>query len=1047
MTDSFARLKSALADRYAIEREIGSGGMATVYLATDVKHERQVAIKVLRPELAAALGPDRFLHEIKIAANLNHPHILPLLDSGTAEDQTSVCSSDRPSAFLYYAMPYVEGESLGDRLRREGQLPLDDALDIARDVALGLSHAHSHDVVHRDIKPENILLSGGTAVVADFGIARAISEAGGERLTETGLAVGTPTYMSPEQAAGERTLDGRSDVYSLGCVLYEMLAGQAPFTGPTVESIVRQHIAAEPQPVTQFRPSVPEAVSRTVERSLKKAPADRQPTADAFAAELRSEAATIISGSAKSASLPRYPYRNLGAIVGSTLLLLVVIYGLMMFFGLPNWVLAAAAAMAVAGSPVLVFTGHVERARSAAVPVDVEGVLGRIHRWISWRRYIFSALLALAVLAAFTVAFMASRAFGIGPAGTLMAQGVIGERDPLILADFDDFTSDANLGLVLTEAIRTDLTQSPVVTLVAPATVAAAFERMERPAGARLPLAVAMEIAVRDGLTAVVAGEVHAAGTGYVLSARLVAAESNEVLTAVRATARDSTQIVDAIDQISAKLRERVGESLRTIRRSPPLSQVTTASLPALRHYTDALAATDSGDDDRALALLEESIEIDTTFAMAYRKLGIIILNRRMSRARSVDVFTKAYDHRDRLTERERYLAVAAYNEYVTGDSERAIQAYEGMLRLDPDDSWALNNLGIQYSNQRDHARAVASYARAFEVDSTNSLASTNLAYERINFGDFAGAESALKVANRLFPGDPTVADGEAELAHARRDYTRATAIMDSLHETSRSPFWRDFRTNLVLAFTHAVQGRSIAFNQNLTDAQTFLERAGNGGTSLLITTPAAGFDGTVRAAPEEALARLEAALERNPLEDLEPAERPYGFLAVAYATFGQPNRARQLLAEAEQELDEGLLRQAAGDLHRAAGYIALAEGRATDAVTEFRLSDAELGCEICPLQGLGTAYRLAGESDSAIAVFERFVNTPYAPRVIWDAVWLASVYVNLGELYEERGDRENAIHYYNEFVELWKHADPELQPRVRDVRSRIARLIGEEPR
>src|SRR5689334_25189836 len=220
MTTIGGDVAAALADRYRIERELGAGGMATVYLAEDLKHRRRVAIKVLRPELGAAVGAERFLREIETTANLRHPHILPLYDSGSA------------GGLLYYVMPLVEGESLRDRLAREKQLPIDDALRIAREVADALSYAHARGVIHRDIKPENILLEGGHAVVADFGIARAVSTAGADRLTETGMAIGTPMYMSPEQAAGDPDLDGRSDLYSLGCVLYEMLGVQAPFTGP-----------------------------------------------------------------------------------------------------------------------------------------------------------------------------------------------------------------------------------------------------------------------------------------------------------------------------------------------------------------------------------------------------------------------------------------------------------------------------------------------------------------------------------------------------------------------------------------------------------------------------------------------------------------------------------------------------------------------------------------------------------------------------------------------------------------------------------------------
>jgi serine/threonine-protein kinase len=278
MEDLIARLKATLAGRYAIERELGSGGMATVYLAEDLKHHRQVAIKLLDPELARALGTERFLREVEITANLNHPHILPLLDSGEADE------------FLYYVMPYVEGETLRDKIQREKQLAVDEALEITRSVARALSYAHRHDVVHRDIKPENVLLSAGEAVVADFGIAKAITEAGEKQLTETGLGVGTPAYMSPEQMTGERALDGRSDLYSLGCVLYEMLVGEPPYTGPTVQVILARK-SVEPVPRLKIaRETVPDVVEQATRRALAKTPADRFATAEQFAEALFAEA-------------------------------------------------------------------------------------------------------------------------------------------------------------------------------------------------------------------------------------------------------------------------------------------------------------------------------------------------------------------------------------------------------------------------------------------------------------------------------------------------------------------------------------------------------------------------------------------------------------------------------------------------------------------------------------------------------------------------------------------------------------------------------------
>ncbi len=271
MTDTFERLKTALADRYAIQEELGAGGMATVYLAEDIKHHRQVAVKVLRPDLAAALGPERFLREIEIAANLTHPHILPLHDSGEA------------AGFLYYVMPYIEGESLRDRLVREKQLPVDDAIEITRQVARALAYAHARNVVHRDIKPENILLAGGEAVVADFGIAKAIHAAGGESLTETGLAIGTPWYMSPEQAAGTSDVDGRTDVYALGCMLYESLGGEPPYTGSTPQAIVARKLAEPVPSLRVLRETVSPALEEVIFQALARAPADRFATATQFA--------------------------------------------------------------------------------------------------------------------------------------------------------------------------------------------------------------------------------------------------------------------------------------------------------------------------------------------------------------------------------------------------------------------------------------------------------------------------------------------------------------------------------------------------------------------------------------------------------------------------------------------------------------------------------------------------------------------------------------------------------------------------------------------
>ena len=319
MSDAVHRLASALSDRYTVERELGAGGMATVYLAHDVKHDRQVAIKVLRPELAAVIGAERFLAEIKTTANLQHPHILSLFDSGTVEGT------------VFYVMPFVEGESLRDRLSREKQLPVDDALLIAREVADALQYAHQHNVIHRDIKPENILLGYpsrdrgatgvGHALVADFGIALAASKTGGARMTETGMSLGTPHYMSPEQAMGEREVTARSDVYALGCVLFEMLVGEPPFTGPTAQAIVAKVLTETAPPARVKRSTVPESVEEAIAIALQKLPADRFRTAAEFGAALATP-----TGATRRPPAPmrqRMSRRQLVAVAGSALAIAV----------------------------------------------------------------------------------------------------------------------------------------------------------------------------------------------------------------------------------------------------------------------------------------------------------------------------------------------------------------------------------------------------------------------------------------------------------------------------------------------------------------------------------------------------------------------------------------------------------------------------------------------------------------------------------------------------------------------------------------------------
>jgi tetratricopeptide (TPR) repeat protein len=1028
VSSTIDRLTAALAERYAVQREIGSGGMATVFLAEDLKHRRQVAIKVLSPELASAIGPERFLREIEIAAGLDHPHILPLYDSGEAD------------GLLYYVMPFVEGESLRDRLNREKQLPLDDALEIAREVADALSYAHSHDVVHRDIKPENILIGGGHARVADFGIARAITAAGGAQLTETGLAVGTPSYMSPEQAAGARDLDGRSDLYSLGCVLFEMLAGEPPFTGATVESVVHQHLMAEPPSVATLRPAVPPQVTAALMRVLAKTPADRFSPAAQFAEALRPAAVTVPPGAMSGAALGGVwsdPLRAGAVFALGALLLLAVVYLLMMQLGLPGWVFAAAIALLVIGMPIVIGTSLTERRRVAGAPGG-----GGLGRWLTWRRTLLGGLIGFGALAVVTVGYSGMRVLGIGPMGTLIATGAIAERDQLILADFENRTSDSTHGATVTELMRIGLSQSPLVTIADPAQVRRILARMEREPSAGLDASLALEAAQREGIKGVVTGEVVAVGSGYALTARLVTADG-EVLTAQQESAQGVDEIVPAVQRLSTKLRERLGESLRSIRRSDPLDRVTTGSMQALRLYSQGMQALNQGDAARAMQLLEDALEQDSTFAMAHRKLAIVLQNSDERRSRAVEAATKAYEYRDRLTERERYNVIGAYHLVVTMNRDQAISAYSTLLDVYPDDYIALNNMGTLYGKLRDVPRSMEYYRRALEVDPTNRLFYTNIASAQGRLGQFDSALVTLDRAEERFPGNPEVAIYRVIIAAMRKDYDDAEAQgLDIVSEQRGRVYWEAIAYEWFGSLA-AMRGQIASARRQWGRSFAITADRNLGGLYLLRAARRAVVERMVLDDPIHARRVLEEALERFPLETLRPLDRPYGNLALAYAAAGDPERARALLAEYEATPEADHSRDAEQWGGGAEGVIALSEGRLEEAITELWRFDEGNECYTCAHPWLASAYERTGQADSARIMLEYFVEVP-SSAIWYDGGHLAHGYLRLGELYEERGDREKAIEYYGKFVDLWEDADPELQPWVTEARDAMARLSAE---
>jgi tetratricopeptide (TPR) repeat protein/tRNA A-37 threonylcarbamoyl transferase component Bud32 len=1034
MSETLERLKTALSDRYAIERAVGHGGMATVYLAEDLKHRRKVAVKVLSPEIATALGADRFLREIEIAASLQHPHVVPLYDSGEAD------------GLLYYVMPYLEGETLSARLARESRLEIDDVLLILRDVVDALAYAHGRGVVHRDIKPDNVMFSGSHALVTDFGVAKALTEAAGSaQITFAGIAVGTPAYMAPEQATADPTIDHRADIYSVGILAYEMISGRPPFGGDTPQSVLAGHLTKTAVPIENHRDDVPPKLAALVERCLEKAPENRvQDTSDlldqigtlaksggtaAFEA-----AAGGVSGSLRSAQLIALYSVTAAAVAGLS-------YVLMIAIGLPDFVFPFALVLLAMGLPILLSTLRHERRRASAERgTKPELPESKLSRWFTWRRAFSGGAFAFVGLGLLVAAYMLMRTFGIGPLGTLVSTGVLEERDRVILADFVDRSGDTTLASAVTEAFRVDLGQSPTVTLVQGSELAEAFARMQREPPAMITVELAREVAAREGIKAVVSGEITSVGGSFVLTAQLLEASSGDVLVPLRETASDSTELIAALDRLSKSLRERVGESLTSIREGADLERVTTASLPALRKYSQATRAMDAGDAGRAVTLFQDAIALDTAFAAAYRSLSIQLSNYGIDRALAVTSMQKAYENRDRLTEKERLWTEGSYH-MGRGETEEALNAYLTLLEMEPERAGIYNNIGVLYNLNRQTERALEYYGKSRDLEPTSFNSSFNIVVNNIELGDLDAARAENERFSEASPDHPTYHINRMFIAFAEFDYETARDAIDA---------WAAYGDQAGVALVTSTHLALAGVRGQLSDANRALDesraRAESGRQVREYLMDAIGkglFEMNALGNMEGATSRVEAALESFPLNQLEPFDRPYLELAEFFARAGLPFIARSMLTLFASEVPEEFRILTEAEFHRAHAFLALAEGRTDDALDRFLRSD--LGtCTVCVLPGLARLYDQTGNSDSLFAVLDRYVNTPDDDRFFVDPIELPGAYVRLGELYEGRGDRENAIDYYNRFVTLWQDADAELQPQVEDIRRRITRLAGE---
>ncbi len=1059
MSDLFNRLQSALGDTYRLDTELGGGGMSRVFLAEEKALNRKVVIKLLPPETAAGVNIDRFEREIQLAASLQHPHVVPLLTAGSHDD------------LLYYVMPFIEGESLRAKLAREGELPIGEALRILRDVADALAYAHRHKVVHRDIKPDNVMLSDDHALVTDFGVAKAVTDStGGQSLTSMGVALGTPAYMSPEQAAASPQVDHRADIYALGALAYEMLCGKPPFTGANPQQVLAAHVTQAPDACTTHRASVPPALNELVMRCLAKLPADRWQRADELKTQFDSMATppsggvtptgtqpvpAALSGAAGPAGLAAITPVKVAALFGAgAAVVLVLVYMLMNVLGLPNWVFVGAIALLAVGLPIMLVTGRHEQRRAVATTtgMHVTTPVG-VRKHFTWRKATLGGGLAFAGLTVVTGGFMAMRVLGIGPLGTLVATGVLDEQARLVLADFENATSDSTFGGTVAELFRIDLNESPAITLLSTGQVADILARMERPEDTPLTPSVASEIAIREGIKAYLTGDIRSLGESYLLAARLVSAETGEEFMSVSEQAKTSADIMDAVDQMSTAFRERIGESYSSLRSDPPLDRFTTSSLEALQLYAQATRASEAGNLDRAIALLERAVAIDSTFAMAWRRLGAFMSRPgRGQGAEGRDALRRAYALRERLADRERYHVEALHAVYVEQDEEKAITAYLTILDKYPRDGTALNNVGVSYGSLGNTREAARWYREGIVQGVAPAVSYTNLVGTQVRLGDLAAADSALKLFEARYPNHPDRYDRRAGVAYVSGDYEGAAAAIDDLFEAHGSSADEEanvYGWRLRLAAVRGQMDDAGRWNRQrrFVDAER-RDRFSHEVRAVLEVLEAAEFAIWYDLDPPSPNEYVE--LWNRLLETTEDptAGGPWEDIVRGLARLGEASRAQSLLEDYRSRLSDEQRDDRRLALMRSDAEVALASDRADEAVSLLRTA-RDVNTE--PFNDrrlawlLAEAYDESGNADSAVAYYELYLETPLLFQIVQDWRYLPSTVRRLGELYEERGDREKAVEYYSRFVDLWAEADPELQPLVDDIRGRVARLVGEQ--
>jgi tetratricopeptide (TPR) repeat protein/tRNA A-37 threonylcarbamoyl transferase component Bud32 len=985
MSDEFNRLKAALADQYTVEKEIGAGGMATVYRARDVKHDRDVAIKVLRPELSAAVGASRFLQEIRVTAQLHHPHILPLYDSGEAD------------ALLYYVMPYVEGESLRHRLMRQGPLSVDEAIRIAQHVAAALETAHSRGIVHRDIKPENILLVAAEAVVADFGIARAMSVSGGTQLTQPGSAVGTPVYMSPEQATGEGEIDGRSDVYALGCVLYEMLTGEPPYAAPTIEGIMLKRLGDPVPSARRIREAVPKSLDRAVQRALAKLPGDRFGTAAEFATAL----STPTGGGGAVRSTTR---RGRLWLIASAVVVMTA--------GAATWWLAETGTESASGSATRIvvlpfsFRGNEDVGYLGDGMVDLLST--KLDGAGTWRSVDPRAVFALVspdpspspdpARARDHAGQLSAGLYVLGSVvevgGTLRLNASLYDRDggpePIAQASAEGAVAQvlglvdelaSQLLVVHGEAAATRLTQIAAVTTHSlPALKAYLRGTSSLRRGDFTAAGAAFEEAVEADTAFALAWYQLSIAADWLL-------RSDLALTAAE-------QAVRFVDRLSERDRLLL-EALRTVRR---------------------------GDVDQAERLYRAFLGTYPDDVEAWYHLGEALFHFGPRLGRSL---TESQEAMERLLALEPDQSTA----YIHLARIAAVQGR----------SAALDSIASQVANLRDVSRVLLELRMLQALMRDDEALQARVTADLRAAADVDLAEVSWSAAS--FLGNP---------GKARQIVALLTDGPRSMESRMLGHQW--------LAYLELAQGRWGRAQEQLDlveqlDAATALEHRVAMSNTPHLSVAASEFqilhDRLLALDPSEVPASAAPGVFFSVHDGLHGALRTY-LLGLLSARLGGASEAERYADELEALVLPRETGSLAEDLARGIrASVAFTSGRAAEGLAELEAVRWEMWYQLTtssPFYALAYERFLrarllqqVGRDQDALRWYGTFANTS-----VHDLVYLAPSFFHRGEIYERLGEPEQAVSHYSRFVELWASADPTLQMMVEDARERIARLTTE---